>query len=340
MKLPLERRVPAVNVARVAAVKELRGEELQVAVKGLLAKGLGAEELLAAARDLLGRGLKEKAAKQCVAQLAEKVLEAQPESAEAHVIRARALMEHDPKTAMKHLEAAVKGDAGASGLDACLRELVTRAQHLVGCGRKRQAAEAAATYLAVAKLHPAPDPGEMVAAHLARGRALVGVDDAAAVHHMEEALRASPQIDTVDPELAEAYFRLGKRRSQQNKRRAGEKYLRLAVQRYGAVAARSDRSPVGHYNLGQALVYLSRIETDPAPSRKRAVRSFQRALARARHRPNVFANSCYWLATLKEQDKEFPAATIYWEAAARVYGPTSPMGKQAVARANRVRGRR
>jgi tetratricopeptide (TPR) repeat protein len=216
--------------------------------------------------------------------------------------------------------------------DPDVREYLVRARTLLKRGLRKEAAAAAA-----AALLKSPNSIE---GHALRGKALVGIDNRGALKHLERVIKLSPGADAIDADLAEVSFVLGKKRAEQGKRRSAERLLLQAVDRYGRVAARNRRSGANHYNLAQALIYLSRVETDGTASRERAERHLRKALYVSRRDPNVYANSCYYLATLREGAKDWPMATRYWDHVARIYGSKSVLGKRALARANRARGRR
>jgi len=234
--------------------------------------------------------------------------------------------------ASAHLAEAIRLDRGGTELAEFHRELLKLARDQIRQRLPRGAGESAALALMIV-----PDSVE---GHMLRGRALVGVDDEQALAHLERAVKLAPSSDEVDADLAAASFNVGKKRAEQGKRRTAERLLVQAVDRYGRVAARRNRSAASQYNLAQALVFLSRVEDDGAASRARAESHFRKALNVGRRSPNVYANACYWLGTLREQAKDWPMASRYWQSAARVYGPGTQLGKLAQARAERTRGRR
>jgi tetratricopeptide (TPR) repeat protein len=233
---------------------------------------------------------------------------------------------------LAHLREAVKLDVEGAALSGFHRELLEQARDQLRQGLPAQAADSAGAALIIV-----PDSAE---GHVLRGRALVGSDDRAALAHLESALRAVPYLEGMDEDLATASFNLGRRLAQRGKRRSAERLLQQAAERYARVAARRNRSAASRYNLAQALIYLSQVQDDGTASRALAESHLRKALNVGRREPNVYANACYWLGTLREQAGDWPMATRYWDAAARVYGPKTRLGKLAQARANRSRGRR
>jgi tetratricopeptide (TPR) repeat protein len=234
--------------------------------------------------------------------------------------------------ATAHLRKALKLDPRSARLSWFCHELLRVSRSQIAGGLGKQAAHTAGLALMII-----PDSAE---GHLLRGRALIGVDDRAAAEHLGRAAELAPKVDGIDVFLAQASFAYGKRLSERGRRRGAEKMLGVAALNFEKAAARAAGNPVHHFNYGQALLYLSRVQGDPAPTRKRAMSAFEQAIKLGRYDPNVYANSCWWLATLKESEKDFAAATKYFDKAALAYGADSPLAKRAKTRADRVRGRR
>ncbi len=240
--------------------------------------------------------------------------------------------EHLRLQAVAHLAEVIKLGRDSPELADFYRELLKLSRSQTGERLKKHAGESAAMALMIV-----PDSVE---GHMLRGRALVGIDDEQALAHLERVVKLAPSSDGADADLAAASFNLGKKRAEQGKRKSAERLLVQAAERYERVVARRDRSAANHYNLAQALTFLSRVERDGTGSRALAESHFRKALNVGRRSPNVYANSCYWLGTLREQARDWPMATRYWDSAARVYGPKTQLGKLAQARADRSRGRR
>jgi len=212
------------------------------------------------------------------------------------------------------------------------RDLLAEAEKLLRRGLRREAAEAAGKAIT---LNP-----RLGAAYLLRGRALLGVDDAAALKDLEVAERLVPGAEGLSADLGEAGFNLGKLSLEGGKVDEAKARLTRAAACFRKVQAKGRATPGKHRNLGLALLYLARSGGDPKVTRAQADAEFEKCRKLAGRDRKTAAECYWWQATLKEDAGDYRAAARLWNKAARTYGTRTALGKRALERAGQTGRRR
>ncbi len=211
-------------------------------------------------------------------------------------------------------------------------QLAAEAHKLLERNLRKQAAAKAAEALEL--------DSESAAAHFTRGRALDGSDDFTASQHLLKALRLAPETEGLHNVLGPVSFRVGMKMLYRNRRADAEKHLRQAVKSFDKVLSKGKKTAQQHYNLGLALVRLSQVMDGPGETRQLAEHELLAAVKMAARDRNLQGDCHWWLATLKQDSREYRAAAKLWERAARLYGRKTNLGKRALDRARRAARRR